>query len=167
MKKAQAFALFLCITFLALADDVEGFWTTLNEDTGKPSSLIAIYPYEGNYYGRIIATYNKKGVMDDSIYHPKDRAPKIEGHPYYSGLDIVWNMKPKKSGKCKGFIIDPTKGNTYRAEIWRDGINLILRGKLFIFGKNITWPPFPESGFTEEFKKPDLSTFIPKEPITI
>ncbi len=167
MKTIQTISLFLCLSLSAVAEDVTGFWTTLNEDTNNPSSVIAVYPYKGNYYGRILATYDKNGVMDDSIYNPKDRAPGIEGHPYYSGLDIVWEMRPKNNRKYKGSIIDPTKGKMYRAEIWRSGEDLILRGKLFIFGKNVTWPPFPESGFTDKFKKPDLSTFIPKEPITI
>jgi uncharacterized protein (DUF2147 family) len=144
-----------------------GFWQTINDKTGKPSSVIAVYPYEGNYYGRIIATYNEYGVIDDSIYKPKDRAPGIEGTPYYSGIDIVWEMKPTNKEKYKGSITDPKAGKVYRAELWREGENLILRGKVFVFGKNITWLPFSESRFTSAFKKPDLATFVPVKPITL
>ncbi len=167
MKTLYTLAFLLRLTLSHASEEVSGFWETINQDTKKPSSVIAIYPYKGNYYGRIIATYNEIGVMDDTIYHPKDKAPGIEGNPFYSGIDIVWDMKPAKKGKYKGSIIDPKKGKTYRAEIWRKGKDLILRGKLFIFGRNMTWPPFPESGFNEEFKKPDLTTFVPVEPITL
>ncbi len=157
----------LCILSTVFAEDPTGFWHTLNDKTGKPSSVIAVYPYEGNYYGRIVATYGENGVINDSIYTPKDRAPGLEGTPYYSGIDIVWNMQPAKKEKYKGSITDPKAGKVYRAELWKEGSNLILRGKMFIFGKNITWPPFPESGFTSEFKKPDLTTFVPVKPITL
>ncbi len=157
----------LCLLSAVFAEDPTGFWQTINDKTGKPSSVIAVYPYEGNYYGRIVATYDENGAINDSIYNPKDRAPGIEGTPYYSGIDIVWDMKPAKKEKYKGSITDPKAGKVYRAELWREGENLILRGKVFIFGKNITWPPFSESGFTSEFKKPDLRAFVPVKPITL
>ena len=166
MKKLLT-SFLLCVLAAVFAEDPTGFWQTVNDKTGKPSSVIAVYPYEGNYYGRIVATYNKEGELDDTIYNPKDRAPGIEGNPYYSGIDIVWDMKPAKKERYKGSITDPRAGKVYRAEIWRDGANLILRGKVFIFGRNIAWLPFPESGFSSEFKKPDLTKFVPIKPIIL
>lgn len=149
------------------ANDLTGFWMTLQEKTKQPSSVIAIYSYEGQYYGRIIATYNADGIMDDTIYNPKDKAPGILGNPYYSGLDIVWTTREGKNNKYKGYVVDPTKGKTYSAQLWKKRENIILRGELFIFGKNVTWPPFPETSFTKDFPKPDLSTFIPTIPKTV
>ncbi|MBS0628238.1 MAG: DUF2147 domain-containing protein [Verrucomicrobia bacterium] len=162
---------FIIVSFLffssAIADDLTGFWTTLNNKTKKPSSVIAVYLYEGSYYGRIIGTYNSEGIIDDTIYDPKDKAPGIMGNPYYSGLDIVWTTKAGKNGKYKGYVVDPEKGKTYTAKLWKQGDNLILRGEVLIFGKNVTWPPFPETSFTENFTKPDLSTFVPTIPKTV
>ncbi len=105
--------------------------------------------------------------MDDTIYHPKDRAPGIVGNPYYSGLDIVWTTKANQNSKYKGYVVDPTKGKKYTAKLWKDGDNVILRGEVLIFGKNVTWPPFLEANFTKDFPKPDLSTFIPIIPKTL
>ncbi len=157
--------LLLCLSSRTHADDVTGFWQTMNKKTNQPSAIIAIYPYEGKYYGRIIATCNKEGVIDDTIYHPTGRAPGIVGEPYYCGLDIVWAAKPNSSeSRCKGYVVDPEKGRVYDAEIWNRNGNLILRGEVFIFGKNIVWPPFDENNFTKDFKKPDLSTFVPQKP---
>ncbi len=162
LKKITSLILvFLFFFSYAKADDLTGFWMTLNKKTKSPSSVIAIYPYEGQYYGRIIATYNSEGIMDDTIYQPKDKAPGIIGTPYYSGLDIVWTTKGGNNSKYKGYVVDPTKGKIYTAKLWRSGENVILRGELLIFGKNVTWPPFPEANFTKDFPKPDLSTFIP------
>lgn len=161
-----SFIIFLCSTLFLLADDITGFWQTIDRKTKKPTSVIAIYAYQGSYYGRIVASYNQEGVIDDTIYHPESKATGIVGHPYYSGLDIVWDVK-LDGDDYSGHVIDPRAGKVYRAELWREGANLILRGKLFIFGRNEVWPPFPESGFNENFKKPDVATFIPAKPEVI
>jgi hypothetical protein len=75
-------------------------------------------------------------------------------------------VKVRDDGKYKGYVIDPRKGRVYDAVLWRDHENLILRGELWIFGKNTTWPPFPEENFNESFPKPDLSSLIPYFPYT-
>lgn len=162
----KKYCLFLFLFFVSIAqaaDDIAGFWQTLNKDN-KPSSVIAVYLYEGKYYGRIIGTYNKQGELDDTIYHPKSRAPGIVGNPYYAGLDIVWDAHPGNGNRFKGHVVDPRSGKIYNAELWKKKENLILRGELFIFGKNVTWPPFPESKFTADFKKPNTASFVPVIP---
>jgi uncharacterized protein (DUF2147 family) len=165
-KYLVSLCLLLCVSLKIQADDdVTGFWQTIDKKTDLPSSVIAIYPYQGKYYGRIVATYDKEGNISETIYNPKTRAPGVVGEPYYCGLDIVYDAKPSGDGdRYKGYVIDPRKGKVYHAQIWnRDG-DLILRGELFIFGKNVVWPPFPESDFSEKFKKPDLTTFVPVVP---
>ena len=168
MIKKCIFLLLTCFCGNLSADqDITGFWCTIDKKTKKTSSVIAVYPYEGKYYGRIIATCNKEGIVEETMYHPESRAPGIQGDPYYCGLDIVWDARPDSNHeKYKGHIVDPREGKTYNAKLWRDGKNLILRGELFIFGKNITWPPFNEENFTADFKKPDISTFVPNIPHT-
>jgi uncharacterized protein (DUF2147 family) len=159
------FLLLLCGSLAA--EDITGFWQTMDKKTNKPSSVIAFYLYEGKMYGKIIATCDKNGEVDDTIYHPTDRAPGLADKPFYCGLDIVWDGKTTDGGKkYKGYIVNPRKGDVYNAEIWKKGENLIIRGKVLMFGKNITFPPFPEDKFTPEFKKPDLSTFVPNVPKT-
>ena len=122
--------------------------------------VVAIYPYQGKYFGRIIATYDKKGNLSETLDHPEERAPGLVNHPYYCGLDLIYNLQ--KSGNVyKGKIVDPLKGNVYGAELWRKSANLIVRGKLLFFGKNLTWEPFPESEFSSALPKPDVSKFNP------
>lgn len=149
---------------IASAEDIAGFWQTLDDKTKQPTSVIAIYEYEGRYFGRIIASFNDKGEINDTIYKPVGHAPGVKGNPYYCGLDIVYDAQLNHQDKYEGHIIDPREGKEYRAEIWREDQNLILRGEVFIFGKNMTWPPFPENKFTKNFKKPDVSKFVPKIP---
>ena len=161
MRKLHYIVLFLWLSTSALAEEIKGFWQTVDDRTKLPTSVIAVYPYEGKYYGRIIAIYDSEGHMVDSIYHPINRATAMVGDPFYCGLDIMFAASPKKDGLWKGHVLDPTNGNVYRAELKRKGNNLILRGKYLVFSKSVTWPPFPDNSFTLSFRKPDLSTFVP------
>jgi len=126
--------------------------------------MVAIYEYQNKYYGRIIGTYNEEGVMIDTIYHPIDRASGISGSPFYSGLDIIWNLQMKGS-KYKGKIVDPRNGNVYKAEAWIEKGNLVIRGKFLFIGKSTIWYPVKEGDFPSDFKKPDTSQFVPLIPV--
>jgi uncharacterized protein (DUF2147 family) len=129
--------------------------------------VIAVYEYQGACYGKLIATFNDDGTIYETIQHPKSRATGVVGDPYLCGLDIVYKAKPNSSlSRYSGYVVDPKKGKVYDAELFRRGRDLILRGKLFIFGKNIKWPPFPEAQFSKEFPKPDLATLVPNIPNT-
>jgi len=145
-----------------IAQDILGFWKTIDEKSGKPQCVVAIYEYENKYYGRIVGTFDKKGVMNETLEAPKDRAPGVIGKPFYCGLDLIWNLK--KGSKCKGKIVDPKKGNIYRAEVWVEDGNLIVRGKLLCFGRNQTWLPASDEDFPSTFKKPDVTKFVPVIP---
>lgn len=162
--------LFLKTLLLSLAlatsifanEGVVGFWKQINEDTNKPESIIAIYPYQGKYYGRIIGTFNDDGVIDDTIYAPQDKAPGVQGDPYYAGLDLMWDLKQNGSKYTDGKIMDPEKGRVYNAEMWTEDGKLIVRGKLLMFGRNQTWLPAEDSDYPKDFKKPDLTKFTPE-----
>jgi hypothetical protein len=153
------------LQLVGTANEISGFWKSLHEDTEIIQCVFAVYPYKGMHYGRIICTYDEEGVMKDSIYRPKERAPGVVGNPYYCGLDLLWNLT--ESGSIfKGKIIDPEKGKTYNAEVWDDSSgNLIVRGKLLFFGRNITWYPISKEDFPAKFKLPDLSKFVPEIPV--
>ena len=162
MKKAL-FAAIAAVSSLFSAEDISGFWKTLNEDTGNPECVIGVYEYKGLYYGRIIGSYSGEGILNDTIYAPSTRAPGVLGEPYYSGLDIIWYLQDVGS-KFKGKILDPQKGNIYNSELWIDNGNLVVRGKLFVFGKSYTWYPAAKADFPEGFKLPDLKKFVPAIP---
>lgn len=166
MKKSFLVGLFFILSLCPLyaSETITGFWKTIDDRSGKAQSIIAIYPYQGKYFGRIIATFNDQGKIKDSIYDPKERAPGVIGNPPYAGLDIIWNLQDHGGKLTNGKILDPQKGRIYGAEMWISNGNLIVRGKLLIFGRNQTWLPVADSEFSAEFKKPDLMTFVPTIP---
>lgn len=153
----------LGISNLAFGAGIGGFWKSINETTGNRQCVVAVYEYENLYYGRIILTYDENGNVKEDIYKPKERAPGVVGHPYYCGLDIIWDLQNAGSS-YKGKILDPQKGNVYNAELWTDSGNLVVRGKLLIFGRNQTWLPAVESDFPKGFKKPSLKDLVPTIP---
>jgi hypothetical protein len=162
MKKILLLAL-LCFGNLS-AEDVVGLWKIPDEKTGHPRVIVAVYAHQNKYYGRVIAAFDKEGTIDDSIYAPISRSPRLVGDPFYSGMDIIWNLQKKGSKYCNGEILDPKRGKVYNLEIWRKGVNLIVRGKLMCFGKNMTWHPVEEGDLPQGFIKPDLTQLIPSIP---
>ena len=165
MRRIVAFfiALLTFQTALFAAEDISGFWKSVNEE-GHAECIFGIYEYDGLYYGRIIGTYNSEGKMDDTIYHPKERAPGVIGKPFYSGLDIVWGLNDS-GAKFKGKILDPQKGNIYNCELWINSEgNLVVRGKFLFIGKSRVWLPAHLSDFPTDFQVPDLAEFVPEIP---
>lgn len=180
MMKAILFILF-CGTVLLFAcssapeleqDGVLGLWKSRDQHSDKPRALVAIYKYQDMYYGRMLASYDDNGNINDTILEQKDRATGVVGHPPYCGMDFVYNMKEESNRKgntprYRGKIIDPQKGDVYKAEMWRSGNDLILRGELWIFGKNIPWHPATKSDLPKGFSMSDIKKFVPVVPKAI
>lgn len=167
MKKTLMLCLFylLAISPTLFAQDIVGFWKTIDDETGKPESIVGIYEYQGKYFGRIVATYDDNGNIEATMDRPKGRAPGVIGNPYYAGLDIIWNLENDGKRYTDGKILDPEHGRVYGAELWvNNNGDLVVRGKLLFFGRNQTWPAAQDSDFPPDFRKPDLTAFVPSIP---
>jgi uncharacterized protein (DUF2147 family) len=144
--------------------DIVGFWKSINEKTKLPESLIAIYEYQGKYYGRIVSTFNSDGKVQELQDSIKSLAPGVKGNPSYIGMDILWDLTKQDNKYVNGKILDPEKGKVYDAEAWRDRENLIVRGEILVFGRNQTWVPAIDVDFPKGFQKPDLTHLTPAIP---
>ena len=166
MKKILGFCLLYFIAFSSslVAQDAIGFWKTYDEKTGKPQIIVAVYEFNQKFYGRVIASYGKDGIVDDSIYAPISRTQRLVGDPFYAGLDIIWNLQKKGAKYSGGEILDPKRGKIYNVEMWTHDGNLVVRGKVMCFGKNLTWYQAQESDFPPGFIKPDLAKLVPSIP---
>jgi uncharacterized protein (DUF2147 family) len=167
MKKlAFGLVLLLLITAAAAAQDVTGFWKTIDDETGKPKSVIALYTQQGKLYGRIILTYEDDGAtIKDDMYRQKVRSPFLVGNPPFAGLDMIWDLTWDAGRKIwrNGSIMDPgnetNKPKIYASEIWMEGNNLIVRGKIAFIGRNQTWLRFDRKDFPAGFAVPDFTSF--------
>lgn len=147
MKKFL-FLLFLMMAGIAKADDsITGFWTTIDDETNTPKSVVHIYEYQGKYYGRVVELFQNKNAV-----------AKLPDSPKIKGLDVIWDLEQKGKKYKDGEILDPKKGKVYDCEIWREGDKLIVRGKIAFFGRNQTWEP------NTEFKSDSDEPIIPQKP---
>ena len=79
--------------------------------------------------------------------------------PKILGFDIIWNMEKDGKDLDGGKILDPKKGKVYYCEMWREGKNLIVRGKIAFLGRNQTWLPYKWAPLTQPKETP-----VPKFP---
>ena len=129
MKKLLMMCLFLLVSNIARAgESVVGYWTTIDDETKTPKSIVQIYEYQGKIFGRVV-----------ELLKNKEATAKIKGNPKIKGMDIIWDLEKKGAKYQGGEILDPTKGKVYGCEIWIDGDNLIVRGKIAFLGRNQTW----------------------------
>ncbi|MBP9841861.1 MAG: DUF2147 domain-containing protein [Simkaniaceae bacterium] len=150
-------------------EGIIGLWKSRDQHSDKPRALVAIYKYQDTYYGRMLATYDDEGNIKDTILEKKEKAPGVIGNPPYCGMDFVYDVKKEenhgeKKNKYKGKIIDPQKGKVYDAELWLSGDDLIVRGEVWIFGKNIPWHKASKQDLPKGFSMSDIKKFVPVIP---
>lgn len=111
------------------AEPVTGLWTTIDDETNTPKSVVYVYEYDHQVYGRIVKLFQ----------NADKRMSKVVGNPPILGADIIWGMQDMGDRYKNGKILDPKKQKIYNSELWREGDTLIVRGKIGPFGRNQTW----------------------------
>lgn len=167
--KRKTLAVFLLMAFvmspLIAGSGIVGLWKTVDDTTNEVKSILKIYEYKGQFFGRLLVIF-EDGKLKDSYVNPSVVAEKVKGEPFYAGLDIIWNLQQKGNKWKKGKIMDPQEGKIYSSELWRDGSNLIVRGKVGPFGRNQTWLPASTSDLpagTPEPSDGSMKPVIPQE----
>lgn len=168
---ALAVALFLVSTSLFAVKDVTGFWKSIDDETGLPKSVVALYLYNGKLHGRIVLVYKEDGSVKDHMYTQNVRSPYLKGNPSFAGLDIIWDLEynSRKDQWLDGKILDPgddkeKKPKEYGCAIWQEGNDLTVRGKIAFIGRNQTWKRFNPADFPAGFQVPDYTRFRPSLP---
>ena len=118
----------VCALVAQATANVEGFWTTIDDNTGEAQSVVQVYKHNGKVYGRVV-----------ELLLNKTATAKIPGNPSTLGLDIIWDLEKDGDEYNGGKVLDPEKGSVYRCSMWRDGDTLKMRGKLGIFFRTQTW----------------------------
>lgn len=135
MKTKLFSALMLCLGALSFAQ-IEGKWKTIDDETGKPKSIVEIFKKtDGKYYGKVVqllikpADPNCSGCKDDR-----------KGKPVL-GMEVIRGIVKDGDEFSGGTITDPKTGKVYKCSIKREGDKLVVRGYVGIsaFGRNQTW----------------------------
>ncbi|GAB4415787.1 MAG: DUF2147 domain-containing protein [Bacteroidia bacterium] len=111
-----------------------GVWKTIDDETGKPKSLVQIYEENGKYYGKITKLFREPNEDQDPYCDecdPKD--PRYKKRVI--GMVILTGLKKESSTKWgDGEILDPKNGEVYDCYI-----ELVEPNKLKVRGFIGTW----------------------------
>jgi uncharacterized protein (DUF2147 family) len=116
-----------------------GLWKTIDDNTGKPRSLVRINENHGEYSAVI-----EKGLLaSDTPDAVCDKCKDERKGQRIIGMTIVKGIKLKDGHYEGGEILDPDNGKTYRCIMKLDdsGNKLEVRGYIGIslFGRSQDW----------------------------
>lgn len=129
----------LTSTVFAANTTPAGLWKTIDDNTGKPRSLIRITENNGEYSAVVekglLPTDTGDGVCDKCTDERKGQR--------IIGMTIVKGIKQKGDSYEGGEILDPDNGKTYRCKMKLDstGRKLEVRGYIGVslFGRSQIW----------------------------
>ncbi|RZA36631.1 MAG: DUF2147 domain-containing protein [Lysobacteraceae bacterium] len=142
LMQASLIAMMFAMPAAAMAQNASaaGMWKTIDDETGKPKSLVRITEDNGILTGKI-----------EKLFRPadQDQNPKCtscEGarkdQPII-GMTILSGLKKDGNEYTGGEILDPSKGKTYKskAQLRDNGSKLEVRGYIGapMFGRSQTW----------------------------
>jgi uncharacterized protein (DUF2147 family) len=147
------------------AQDVVGYWKSVNAEKGFTTSVVAVYEYQGKIYGQLVVTYDEKtGTLIDTVYAPVQKAGTVKDKPFLVKICIFWNLEKKGTKYKGGTVLDPRTGMTFACELWVNTGLLMIRGLVGPFGMNEIFYPAGDADFPPGFDKPPLSSLIPVLP---
>ena len=140
MKKTLFF-LMMSLSFGVFGQSVTGKWKSIDDETGKPRSIVEIVEKDGKVYGNIISLFREPGEDPDPLCEQCTDHRKGEK---VIGLEIISDMKKKGDEYVDGEILDPENGKVYKCKLWvEDGV-LKVRGYLYFLYRTQTWLPYSE-----------------------
>jgi uncharacterized protein (DUF2147 family) len=134
MMRSFLFPLAFAITLLGSAQSIAGRWTTVDDNTGKPRSVVEITVQNGVANGRIVELMDKgrqNAICDKCPDDRKDRP--------ITGLEIIRGMKADGDEWSDGTILDPESGKVYDCKLWVEDGKLMVRGYVAFFFRTQTW----------------------------
>ena len=138
MKKILlTFSLIALSIMTAVAQDVTGKWKTVDDETGKPKSVVEIYKQDGKIYGKVVEIVDPAKRDATCTECPGD----AKGKPIM-GLVILKDLKKDGKEYNGGTIMDPNNGKVYKSYIELDGANkLKVRGYIgfSLLGRTQSW----------------------------
>jgi uncharacterized protein (DUF2147 family) len=139
MRKSIVFSLviFFAIICNVQSQSVIGKWKTVDDETGKPKSVVEIYEKSGKIYGKIIDIFEaekKNAVCSECSGDEKNKS--------ILGMVIIKGLRKDGKEYGDGQILDPKSGKLYKCTITLEGNDkLKLRGYIGVsmFGRTQYW----------------------------
>lgn len=144
LKKARKSVILAMIGSLVITgtygQSTAGRWTTYNEQTGSPISVIEIKEADGSLEGNVIKVFTEPYQGEDPICSKclaERKGQKI------IGMNFLWGFKPDGDAWTLGKILDPESGEIYSGKLWLEDANTLhvrgYAGPLDLFYRTQTW----------------------------
>ncbi len=116
-----------------------GTWTTIDDATGKPKSIVEIDEHDGELTGKVLQV-----LQSDQGPNPICKACDGERKDRpIEGMTILWGVKQDGDSWSGGKILDPKNGKVYGCKLHpiEGGRKLEVRGFIGIslIGRTQTW----------------------------
>ncbi|PTL80311.1 DUF2147 domain-containing protein [Vitiosangium sp. GDMCC 1.1324] len=125
---------------LAQAPSAVGRWTTIDDETKKPKSVIIIYEEGGKLFGKIEKLFREPNEEQNPVCDKCEGA--LKNQPIV-GMVILRDLQKDDDEWSGGTILDPANGKTYKCKISVEdgGKKLKVRGYigLSLIGRTQHW----------------------------
>lgn len=116
---------------------VTGQWTTIDDETGQPKSVVEIYEENGKLYGKVVEIFDpaKKAALCNECKGADKDQPVL-------GLVIIKGLSKDGDDYSDGDILDPKNGKLYSCTLnLANADQLNVRGYLgfSLLGRSQTW----------------------------
>ena len=116
-----------------------GRWQTVDDNTGKPKSVVEIYrAKDGNYAGKVVEIIDTSKGADPLC----DKCRGSNHNKPVKGMVILWGLKADGTGKWNGgSVLDPENGKTYKSkiELLEDSGKLGMSGCIAFICRQQVW----------------------------
>lgn len=140
MRNKLIALLLLLLPHTALAQTPVGTWTTIDDKTGKPKSVVEVYEQrDGTLSGRVVEILHSERGPNPLCDKCKG---ELKGKPV-KGMVILWGVRKKGDSWEGGQILDPASGKVYSVRLTPvdGGRKLDVRGFMgfSLLGRTQTW----------------------------
>jgi len=139
MKKSILLAISIGFSFVSAvqSQSVVGKWKTIDDETGKPKSIVEVYEKSGKIYGKIVDILDpqKKDKLCTECTGDEKNKPVL-------GMVIVKGLQKDAEEFNGGSITDPVTGKKYKCFITLEGKDkLKVRGYIgfSLIGRTQYW----------------------------
>ncbi len=138
MNRLIFFILFLiCIATSAQSHSVIGKWKTIDDETGKPLSIVEVFEKNHKVYGKVLEILNP--VNRNRVC---EKCSGEDSNKPILGLTVIKGLTKVGDEYTKGKILDPKNGKLYSCYITLENQDkLKVRGYIGIslFGRTQYW----------------------------
>jgi Delta7-sterol 5-desaturase len=143
VKKNRSIAatiLFLLSSTILVGQSVEGRWTTYNEQTGSPLSVIEIARSGNSIEGKVSQILLEPFQGEDPVC---TRCTGERKDKKVVGMNFLWGFKQEGDSWESGNILDPQSGEIYASKLSMEDANTLqvrgYAGPLDLFYRTQTW----------------------------